>query len=301
MRNEFLQPQFEKPKKLESLLLETSQNINKKLSESFGKEPVVDESCSIRPESFLKKYEGPYSDQSVSQDEEYVYQKEKEWAGVYSENTRAWYKERGITEEKEMIADWSARREKQMHTRFEKYATILFNKILGEKFLFIRTCPSDDYGKSVDNFIIDEETGNVICAFDSLNYTKSKEERTKDRKEEKMERVEKSISRGGSSVKYGLGFENEKYVKKQLDHLPLFFVSLENEEARDAIEQLENSGGVITETEIKIFEKFITSFEEQVAAMEGKTMHAGMKKSVQTFQEALTRMRLQAREYKQVA
>jgi hypothetical protein len=301
MYNEIPQPQFEKPKKLESLLLETAQGINSKLSESFGKEPVVDESCSIRPESFLKKYEGPYSDESVSQDEEYVYQKEKEWAGIYSENTRAWYKERGITEEKEMIADWHARREKQMHTRFEKYATVLFNKMLGEKFLFIRTCASDDYRKSVDNFIIDEETGNIICAFDSLNYSKPKEERTKDRKEEKMERVQKSISGGGSSVKYGLGFENKKYVKKQLSHLPLFFVSLDNDEAHKAIERLENSGGVIGEDEHEIFEKFINSFEEQIANIEEKPMHAGMKKSIETFKEALTRMRLQARAYKQVA
>lgn len=301
MREKFPTLQFEKPKSLDTLLSEAAERANKKLSKSFGEEPVVDEACSVRAESFSRHHGGPHRDEWISEDEEYVFQKKKEWAGVYSENTRAWYEERGITSEEAMVADWEKRQEKQMHSRFEKYATVLFNTMLSGKFLFLRTNAADDIKRSVDNFIIDEETGNVVCAFDSVNYTKPHDEYTKDRKAEKMDRVRRSIVRGGSSVKYGLGFHDGKYEKKQLNHLPLFYVSLDNDEARTAIDRLESSGGAITDAERQIFEKFIYSFEEQITAIENEPMSDGMKKSVAMFRDALIRMRDKANMYKLAA
>lgn len=186
-----------------------------------------------------------------------------------------WAREQGRT-----VDDWRRNKDRSRSTIAEMAITATLHRILGERFIVARASKIDDY-KGVDNVLIDKETGAVVCGFDDvLGHIGD------DGGEIKDEKIKKKLLLGGSSLKYGATIINNEIVRKQLENVPTFFLSLSKEELEGILEDLKNNT-VATENEKKLISKMVASLEEQNKEANNIAINNNLRNNLNNFTKSL--------------
>ena len=165
--------------------------------------------------------------------------------------------------------------------------TVLLDKAIGSRFVVVRASNYDDYRNGVDNVIVDKETGAVICGFDEVIGHEGD-----DGAEKKSDKIKKIMARGGASLKYGLGFnqENELGVKS-LNNLPAFYLSLSKQELQSLLVSLDKDKDDLSESEQSIMNKFVDSLENQREDLLPESVNSALQDNLNRFQESLMEMK----------
>ncbi len=237
---------------------------------------------------------GIYSKEKIQKDNKFIDQRKLEWSGALKEEVRdhkkqvnKWTEEGDALTEK-IVKDYVETRDKGRPVLLEETVTIVLHKILSSRFLVVRSAELDDYKHGVDNVIIDKNTGNVICAFDEVHG-----ESKHGGEERKEEKIIKSAKRGGTKIDYGMTYEEDengekKLVKKAIEHVPTFYLSLEPKELNDVIEDMDTDlKGRISPKEIAMLDKFVESLEHQIEILQKEELSDEIKDSINSFKESL--------------
>ncbi len=80
---------------------------------------------------------------------------------------------------------------------FEQLVSVIFTKVMPDRFAVLRTAKYDDYEHGVDTIIIDRETGDVVCSVDEV-ISDDLEKATR----RKMNQIE-HINENGVQIDYG--------------------------------------------------------------------------------------------------
>jgi hypothetical protein len=175
-----------------------------------------------------------------------------------------WARERGLN-----LEDFKEKQEKSNGSLAEKAITLSLAKVLGNKFLSVRSSVWDDYENGVDSLLVDTETGNLICGFDEV--IEGYGQNGQDKKEEK---IMQKFAKGGAYTKYGLELssgENSDLKIATRRNLPTFFVAVNKEELNDLLENVSSEG--ISTVEKKVFFDLISSLEMQLDKMKNNDIN----------------------------
>ncbi len=276
----------EKIKNLDTLMAQIAQEGNTK----FG--PVLNADCSVNMDNFAGM-----SGYDVEADKKEIEAKEAEWsdANTTNENRLAYFSDFGLNTPEARLAYWKNKKEESENEKLEKAVMVLFHKILRSEFLVARASAHDDYVNGIDTIIVDSKTQKVVGAFDEV-----KGEEIFKRNRDKKEKVRKIAKEGGAKLKYGVTLEKDpqsgeqKLFKKEIRNLPLFLVSLTKEELREMLSgmnyQFESK---VSETELKVFNQLMASFEEQIKTLESEkgSIPGAVFANILIFKESLVRMK----------
>jgi hypothetical protein len=277
----------ERPKaKLDNLMSQLSKKINDDLGEEI-----------LTPDASVdfKKWESVYGGEEIEDDERMMRNKRLMWSSATNEGTRKFYKqqqnwsEEGEELTQKIVNKYLENRESSNPALLEKAVMVVFHKILGEKFLVMRSSVHDDYENGVDNIIVNKETGDVICAFDEV-HGETKHGRIDDKKAKMLRKAQD----GGADIKYGLTFEEggKKLVKKQIENVPDFYLSLEPQDLQNLLANLDSDlGSRPSDVELKIFDNFILSLEEQIGVLSKANIPFKVKKNIDSFKKSMVEIK----------
>jgi hypothetical protein len=277
----------ERPKaKLDNLMSQLSKKINTDLGEEI-----------LTPDASVdfKKWEPAYGGEEIDDDERMIRNKRLMWSSATNEGTRKFYKQQNNWSEEgeeltqKIVNKYLENRESSNPALLEKAVMVVFHKILGEKFLVMRSSVHDDYENGVDNIIVNKETGDVICAFDEV-HGETKHGRIDDKKAKMLRKAQD----GGADIKYGLTFEEggKKLVKKQIENVPDFYLSLEPRDLQNLLANLNSDlGSRPSDVELKIFDNFILSLEEQIDVLSKVNIPFKVKKNIDSFKKSMVEIK----------
>jgi hypothetical protein len=168
----------------------------------------------------------------------------------------------------------------------EMTLALLFNKLLGDRFLVARASSYDDFNNGVDLVIIDKTTGAVVCGVDDVvSHTA---DISAPKKDEKMARQMKA---GGASIKYGATFAEGSLKRCSLRNIPTFHAAVSPAELEKIIMALEGNEKTSTLPELEVFERMISSLEEQYKKLDDTDLDPKLKENLQKFSASLERMK----------
>lgn len=182
-----------------------------------------------------------------------------------------------------------ADREKNPSNITEIAMTLLFDKILGQEFITVRASTYDDYENSADQLIIDKKTGAVVCGVDDVIGNIGDDGGEK--KEEKMRR--KMIEGKGARIKYGATCQNGKLIRKELGHIPLFYLALSKAELNNLLESLTANPAATSpdQTEKSVYAKLVDSLKEQAKGyIYDKNLDPRLRDNLGNFERSLAKM-----------
>ncbi len=174
----------------------------------------------------------------------------------------AWARESGLS-----LEDYRRKKESSSNSLAEQAITLSLAKVLGSRFLSVRSSAWDDYENGVDNLLLDVETGSVVCGFDEIVEGYGQDGGAK-----KEKKIMDKFAAGGSFVKYGIkstGEEGKEVSISKQTNLPTFFVSLTKDELSDLLENINRPE--ISSAEKKVIGEIISSLEYQVKLMNSKS------------------------------
>ena len=273
--------------KLGWMMADVAKNVN----QEFGEE-VLNSDASINMRQWKRSADFPagYRKEDIKTDEDLVFQKKVLYSG-----SGAIRGERNVTDS---VAAWEKRREASKPALLELATTAIFHKILGEKYMVVRSSTFDDYENGVDNIIVNKETGNVVCAFDEVRefvsgheFAQRKDEDgampEKSRLEKKEDKIIYKAKKGGTKIKYGFGLSGGKLVKKQITGVPMFFISLNTEELDKLLQGMDCDSETPNAAELEIFDKLILSLSEQVKMLKQEKIDSAVAKNLANFEKSL--------------
>ena len=153
------------------------------------------------------------------------------------------------------VEQWKKSKGKRNGERFEQLKTVIFNRNFEtSNIIAIRASDYDDYKNSIDNIIINKNTGDIICALDAIANDKNSK-----RYKEKEEKIKEINEKGGAKLKYGITFEDDKPVLKEIEGVNIFILSLSSRELYEAIDKFG-----IAKFENKLFKEFGKQAIEQL-------------------------------------
>lgn len=155
------------------------------------------------------------------------------------------------------LEEWRQSKDKNPATITEMAVTTTLHRLLGDRFIVARASAYDDYKHGIDNVLLDKETGAVVCGFDEvLGFAGDDGGNVKGKK------IQEVLSNGGSSLKYGATIDNGKIIRKELNSIPTFYLSLSKEELLVLLKDIK-TGNEPTENERALAAKMIASLEKQ--------------------------------------
>jgi hypothetical protein len=285
------QPSLEKLKKVMSRI---SQEVNAEVAKKYGVEQLVDDSLHIDLAHFSRKKGGIYKKEDIDADKKKVDDLDLEHSGVADEKVQKFYKEKhklqgdvGSEEiKKEILALFRENKEANKGSQAEMVITALLHKVLKERFLVVRSSVFDDYTHGIDNFILDKETGAVICAFDEVIENEGDKARGESGKAEKIKKI---AMKGGTEAKYGVSLTEGKIVRSAVENIPVFYLTLESKDLNELTNDLFYSkDGTRTDAEQKLFSHLVHSIKEQKGMLEALNLPPVMKEKLQSFETSLT-------------
>ncbi len=167
--------------------------------------------------------------------------------------------------------------------------TLLFNKILGQEFVTVRASTYDDYENGADQLIIDKKTGAVVCGVDDVIGNVGDDGGEK--KEEKMRR--KMIEGKGARIKYGATCQDGKLIRKELGHIPLFYLALSKAELNNLLESLTANSALAVpdQTEKSVYAKLVYSLKQQAQEyIYNKNLDPRLRDNLGNFDRSLAKM-----------
>lgn len=280
----------ERPKeKLDRLMVEMSSRVNNDLGVD-----ILKSDASVN----FEKWSDIYGDEEISDDILRARNKELEWSAATNDRTRDFYKKQHEGEEswkcegekltQKIVDAFIEKRESSNPALLEKAVTVIFHKVLGDKFVVMRSSKHDDYENGIDNIIVNKETGDVVCAFDEVHG-----ETKHGGVERKEEKIKRKAHKGGARIKYGLTFENDengvkKMVKKEIANVPTFFLSMEPQDLREVLKNMSSSlEDDPSLAELKVFNQFIVSLENQINILSVERLPLAVSKNIESFKKSL--------------
>lgn len=285
------QPSLEKLKKVMSRI---SQEVNAEVAKKYGVEQLVDDSLHIDLTHFSRKKGGIYKKEDIDADKKKVDELDLKYSDAEDEKVQKFYKEKyklnvnvGSPEiKKEILPIFRENKEANTASQAEMVITALLHKILKERFLVVRSSVFDDYTNGIDNFILDKETGAVICAFDEVIENDGDKARGESGKAEKVKKI---AMKGGTEAKYGVSLADGKLVRNAVQNIPVFYLTLESKDLSELTNDLFYSkGDTRTEAEQKLFSHLVHSIKEQKGELEALNLPPVMKEKLQSFETSLT-------------
>lgn len=275
----------ERRQPLDALMAQMAQELNAK----YG--AFLNTDCSVNMDSFAGK-----RGYDIEADKIEIEAREDSFSDAHTENENrlAYFADLGLTTPEKRLAYWKEKKEASENEKLEKAVVVLFNKILGPEFLVVRTSTFDDYINRVDTLIVDVKTEKVVGAFDEVRGKAHFE-----RNREKEAKVLEKAQRGGAYIKYGINLEKDMarggqgLLKKELNNLPLFMISLAQDELKDLLKNMNyDTQGKVSGVELKVFNQLMESFEEQVKTLESNNGIRGqISANIRSFKESLGRMK----------
>ena len=283
--------------KLDDLVLYFSQAINEQLRQ-FGATNFVDQNCAVNPrENFSTKNGGPYKKEELKADEKYVREHDELFAGIidvtkdgdYVDNEKRiqYFRETFQCETREeMIAKCKQETRDSYGAILEKALVVNLNRVIGPKYMVLRSTTYDDYKNGVDYLIVDTETGIVACGFDGVNDAAGGE-----RYEAKIKKIRQEAEHGGSIIKYGFTFDHDsdtgekKLVKKQIENIPTFCLSLSRENLDQLLDNMNwQEGAEPNQVELNAFAKILSSLEIQAESFKSnRKISQAVRENLETF------------------
>ncbi|KKU68032.1 MAG: hypothetical protein UX89_C0008G0013 [Parcubacteria group bacterium GW2011_GWA2_47_16] len=165
---------------------------------------------------------------------------------------------------------------KEAGAKLEMLKTAIMHKHMGERFIVVRASRYDDYANSVDNVLVDTESGHAICAFDEVSNNSFRSDNLARKTKEvldrnfginaqiKDERQASEANRSeGAKLKYGIKLQDGKMTCEEVDHLPIFLLSLDYDHLDEGQRTFINGEGKgIYETEL--FKYFLKTLSAQI-------------------------------------
>lgn len=174
------------------------------------------------------------------------------------------------------VSEWEKRKELDPANLTELALTAMLQKILPERFLVVRSTAYDDYNNGIDKFIIDRETGNVVCGIDEViarSYYSGPSKKEK--------KIKAKMAKGGFQAKYGLKFEQGALVLESLKNIPAFYLSLNREDLISLSQCLEAE--TISEVEKEIFNRLKESLLDQINSYEKQSLIKPLLENIKIF------------------
>lgn len=265
-----------------------SEEINKDVQKKYNtKHNLVNERGVISMDFFSRVNGGIYTPEEIENQKKEILEKEIEWSGANDLNVQEFYKNNKGIEGKEKIAEARLKdKEREKSSQMEMLTNAIFYKVLKDRFIVVRASTYDDYFSGVDNYLVDKETGDVVCAFDEVH-----DHARGDRKDKKWERVE-AIGKGGKKIKYGIVPHGDKLIQKEIQNIPVFFLSLTTEELIRGMERFSrNIDDVANEWEKITFNKFTTLLQEEYDRVKDMRMPSPTRENLGKFKRALETMK----------
>jgi hypothetical protein len=260
----------------------------------------------INPEGHIKMsmFDGVFSEEELDRDNKHLYRTKRLWSGYGIPGRMDDWKKRGLTEEKEIVAQYEKDRKKNKPALLESATTILFYKILKDRFLVVKSSEWDDFENAADNIIIDKATGEIVGMFDEVDEKVTGEVKDRGEKKDKQVKIIDKALKGGSNIKYGLTFETnaageKKIVKKSFTNIPIFYLSLELENLGDLVESVgDKLSDKVSGKGLQFFDDFINSLESQAALLQEKLLQANYQgggkavdRNIENFKKSLSVMK----------
>ena len=270
------------------LTKEISVEINQDIKKRYKTEKnLVNDRGALEMDFFSRAQGGIYTPEEIKNDKEHILTKEIEWSGAHDPNVQKFYREeRGIEGKEKIAAARTKEKEREKSSQMEMLTNAIFYKILKERFIVVRATTYDDYFSGVDNYLVDKETGDIVCAFDEVH-----DHAHGDRKDKKWERVE-SIGRGGKNIKYGIVPHENELVQKEIRNIPVFFLSLTTEELNRGMEGFSRDiKAPANQLERNIFNKYILLLEEEYNRVEHMNMPRATRENLEKFKRAVNTMK----------
>jgi hypothetical protein len=180
------------------------------------------------------------------------------------------------------VEEWRQTKDKNPATITEMAVTTTLHRLLGNRFIVARASAYDDYKHGIDNVLIDKETGAVVCGFDEVLGFEGD-----DGGNVKSKKTQEVLSDGGSSLKYGATISDGEIIRKELNSIPTFYLSLSKEELSTLLKDIKSSSEP-TENEKALVIKMIASLENQYE--DAQKIANGLKliKNLDKFAESLS-------------
>jgi len=280
-------------KVLDSLMNRISEDTNKELGQD-----MLTEDGTVDMKSFRRtknNLDAPYSKEEEKEDEQLIKDKELMWSGATNDSSRDFLRKKynlnDVSEDEltdKILEEYRNHREASAPAILEQVATIVFYKVLKDKFFVMKSSIYDDYENGVDNLMVNKETGEVICAFDEVHgETKHRDERKKE------EKIIKKAKQGGTKIKYGFTFKDNKdgekeLVRKEIDSVPLFYIASSPEDLKGILGKMDyDMDKAPNEDEINFFNKVTTSLKEQADMLLEEDIPEKVKKKIVGFNKFL--------------
>ena len=207
---------------------------------------------------------------SLDEDQLFIELREKTWA-----------QEVGKSE-----AEMRASKEKNPANITEMATTLLFDKIIGDKFIIVRASTYDDYANGADQLIIDKETGAVICGLDDVIGNIGD-----DGGEVKEKKIRAKMKHGGAEIKYGATMVEGGLKRQSLDHIPMFYFSLSKKELDSILAALTEDREIVTASEISVYTKLVDSLVAQAASFTAdSSLHPQLRNNLRNLQPSIEKM-----------
>jgi len=214
-----------------------------------------------------------YPSWRVENIKQFVKNKEEEWAKKMEELPED---QREIEEEKKRAGEEA-----------EILITAILGKGLGKRFSVHRSHEYDDYKHKVDNIIIDEETGKLVCAFDAKSGKPGPEF------EQEKREIEDLNQKGGTTLEVGVKLIREKGKMKVIPgstgNLPLFYLALLPKDVKEGLEKFNPSSKEMSEKEKEIFNHLVSLMAHHIEEKQPDKykLNLSYRNALDSFDEAL--------------
>lgn len=270
--------------KISSVIEKVSQKTNEYVLEKFKIKNLLNPDGTVRIEEYEKSKGGPYTEFNIQFNKEETERLEQKFADKEGVSIKIWHKNK----------------QESKGNKVEALTMILLNRILKEKFLVMRSASIDDYKFGVDYIIVNPETGEAICAFDGVaendsNKDENKKFENSKAKDSKTRAITESV--GGAFVQYGLQMKNGKLQRGNVESLPIFYLSLKDEDYKSLAENLPNLNidinAPISQNEKDVFSGFVMSLDKQYNSLRSTPgyLSRDVRKKLIRFEETLKVLR----------
>lgn len=155
--------------------------------------------------------------------------------------------------------------EKRVKSKSGEWLEIVTNielfKLVGDKYIVVRSSNYDDIVGGTDNFVVNKKTGKVVCVLDEVGDMSGA------RYEEKKKKVMRKNKAGGVHLKYGFKVsgdgDNLKIELGEIKNAPLAYVALDEKYIEKTMDEINPSFEKMSDHEIKFGEYLVSALDYQ--------------------------------------
>ena len=238
------------------------ERINERIAKhGYEGAPLISEAGDIDMDAF----EGiAYSGGDIEFDREQVIEQKRGFYNTYNPLVQEKY---GTTDEIAIIHA-KEKEERMRDGRIsEEVLFVTLAKMLGDRYVPMRSSEHDDFLHGTDLLLIDTHTGKPICAFDKTV------ESAVSRKAQKIERAKKQLLKGrGMRMKYGVTINREGVKLGALDNIPPLFLAISKADL-DLLKHTSDFDidGPITKQERQVMNNLMASVGHDIRVLESSS------------------------------